>query len=119
MSSPALIGTTYGQSRPFALAFNAAGGLSAKTAIAAGSYYLVATEPCLCIVQVTASATAAALPSSQSAAGGTGAGHFYVPANTQFALDVEGDSMFIAALGATASSGTLNVTGPVGRSSHG
>lgn len=118
-NSPAVDGSNYAQSRPLSFAFNGSGGASVGKALAAGSYYFVAeTAGAWCVVGSGAQ-TAVVPQTTQQAATHASARHFYCPVGVAVPVDIEGDSWQMAALGATTTAGTLHISGPLGRSSHG
>lgn len=114
-TSPGVDGASYVGARSFKLAFNAAGGASVNAAIDVGGYYLVAAGGDALVVVGQGTPTAAALPTSQPAAGSPN-GHAYCPAGVPVPLDVTAASLKIAVLGATTSTGTLNIVGPCAHS---
>lgn len=115
-ASPAVTGTSFLAARSFKVAFTTSAPGSA-TAVAAGSYYLTATQDCDVRISTASNVVAAALGSSQPAAGSEN-GTLRVLAGTMVPFDVpSGTTCYVSAIGVT-SSGDLALSGPIKQSAN-
>lgn len=112
--SNAIDGTNVGQCRSFEPTYTASS--TAEAAIGPGSYFVTATTDAVLKIGVTGMGAAAALPTTQPAAGSPNQ-EIRLYAGIGFPLDIDFDAAFFRVIGVTAA-GAISFVGPLGRSSN-